>query len=134
MIHSAKKGFSLIELIVVVAIMAVLAAVIVPSVSGTREAAEEQAAKAAAGTLNLAQSQWRLVTNNVASWPGATNQSGCYDQIKQFMEYADTDWATFQKRYNENGGGYTLSFQSLDGNGKMQKVILTDKSGNTVAY
>ena len=133
MTHKTSKGFSLIELIVVVAVMAVLAAVIVPSVSGTKEAAEVQAAKAAAGTLNLAQSQWRLVTNNVTSWNSMVDTDR-YTEIAHYMEYADADWAAFQKRYNENGGGYTLTFQPLDASGKMQKVVLKDKSGAPVSY
>ena len=130
MIQRCKKGFSLIELIVVIAVMAVIAAVIVPSIGGTKEAAEEQAAKAAAGTLNLAQAQWRL-GNDVSTWDSKTDAAR-YTAIAAYMEYSDADWATFQARYPK----YTLQFQKLDPTtGKMRKVTLTRKSDSqTVNY
>jgi prepilin-type N-terminal cleavage/methylation domain-containing protein len=123
MIRRSIKAFSLIELIVVIAVMAAIAAVIIPSISGTREAAEQQTAISAAGTLNMAQVQWRLVTTNVTSWKTMSN-SDRYTAIAKYMEYADADWDTFQKHYPN----YTLSFLTLDGSNRMQKVTITRNS------
>lgn len=126
-----SRGFSLVELIVVIAVIAVIAAVIIPNVSGTNEAAKEQNAISAAGTLNMAQVQWRLAPKKadgtdctIADWPGSGNDEGCYNCLLNYMEYSET-WAAFQKRHT----GFTFTFQSMS-NGKMQKVIL--KKGDTV--
>jgi prepilin-type N-terminal cleavage/methylation domain-containing protein len=128
MTKRGKSGFSLIELIVVIAVMAVIAAVIVPSISGTREAAEEQAARAAAGALNLAQVQYRL-ENGTAAWSAAGNEAR-YGLIQPYMEYNES-WAAFCARYPN----FTFTFQGLDANGKMQKVVLTrTAAGTTVNY
>lgn len=129
MIRRSIKAFSLIELIVVIAVMAAIAAVIIPSISGTREAAEEQAAKAAAGTLNMAQVQYRL-EKGTSVWSSTTTDAGRYGLIQPYMEYNE-DWTAFQARYPK----YTFAFLGLDTNNKMQKVTLTKKSDNTtVSY
>jgi len=128
MIKRSKAAFSLIELIVVIAVMAVIAAVIIPSVSGTREAAEEQSAISAAGTLNLAQVQYRL-ENGTAGWSGKDDATR-YGLIQAYMEYNES-WTAFQARYPK----YSFAFQNLDANGKMVKVVLTKKTGGaTVSY
>lgn len=124
MIPRRKTGFSLIELIVVIAVMAAIAAVIVPAIGGTREAAEEQAAIAAAGTLNLAQVQYRL-EHGTATWTATGTNEGRYNLIQPYMEYNES-WAAFSARYPN----YTFAFQGLDNQGKMQKVALTRTADN----
>lgn len=122
------KAFSLIELVVVIAVMAVIAAVIVPSISGSKEAAEEQSALSAAGTLNLAQVQYRL-EHGTATWHATATDAGRYALIQSYLEYNES-WTAFQARYPK----YTFTFQDIDGNGKMQKVILKTASGKVITY
>ncbi len=113
--HS-KRGFSLVELIIVVAVMAAISAIIIPSISGTTQAAREQSAIAAAESLNMAQMQLRMRVGT-AGW-NAADDGACYALVDDYLEYAET-WANFQARH----AGYTFDFQPLS-NGHMQRVVL----------
>jgi len=120
-----KRGFSLVELIIVVAVMAAISAIIIPSISGTTEAAREQSAIAAAESLNMAQMQMRMRVGP-EGW-NAANDSACDAAVAPYLEYAET-WANFQARH----AGYTFDFQPLD-NGHMQRVILK-RGATTIDY
>ncbi len=48
-----QSAFSLVELVIVIAIIAVIAGIIIPSISGTNEAAKDQRAIAAAEALHF---------------------------------------------------------------------------------
>ncbi len=123
--HPKQNAFSLIELIVVIAVIAVISAVIIPSISGTREAARLQNAISAAGTLNLAQAQWRL-EKSPTDWSGKSD-SQRFALVKDYMEFVGgDDWAAFTGRYTP----YTFKFQDMTAAGKMQKVQIF-KSGET---
>jgi len=53
-IHNGNKGFTLVELLIVIAIMGVLAGVVVPNVTGFIGSGSEQAAKAELRTIQTA--------------------------------------------------------------------------------
>ena len=126
---SSRNGFSLVELIIVIAVIAIIATIIMPSISGTNQEAKLQNAIAAAGTLNMAQVQYRLV-NGASTWNSLADADR-YTAITPYMEYSDSNWASFKNRYN----GFSFAFQALDGNGHMQKVILTNNgNNNNVSY
>ena len=111
----------LIELIVVVAVMAIITATIIPSISGSREAATEQRAIAVAEALNLAQTRYRL-ENGTSAWAG--DNATKYGLIQGYLEYGE-GYAAFVAKY----APYTFTFQDLDGNGHMQKVTIANASG-----
>ncbi len=125
-----KSAFSLIELIVVVAVMAVLAAAIIPSISGTREAASDQRAIAAAEALNLAQTRYRM-EKGVSAWNAASGHSAKYLLLVPYLEYGDATLTAFQT--NRLGSGYTIEFQNSNASGVMQKVVLK-KGASTITY
>jgi type IV pilus assembly protein PilA len=74
-----SKGFSLIELLIVVAIILIIAAIAVPSFLHSRMAANESAAVAAVRTLNTAQISYQSTYPSVgfASTLGALAGSSC---------------------------------------------------------
>ncbi|MFA5257037.1 MAG: type II secretion system protein [Opitutales bacterium] len=122
-----NRAFSLIELIVVIAVMAIIAATIIPSISGTRDAATEQRAIAAAEALNLAQTRYRL-ENGTGHWDDNGGiDAARYALVQPYLEYGEA-YAAFTTRY----APYTFTFQPLV-SGHMQKVALA-KSGTPVPY
>ena len=58
-----KKGFTLIEIMIVVAIIAILAAIAIPNFMEYRKTSQENACAANIKTLNNATEAWRVKTN-----------------------------------------------------------------------
>mgnify|MGYP003763995051 CR=1 FL=1 len=75
-----KKGFTIVELMAVFAILAVIAAIAVPSFSGTIDKAKEKADEATINVLNRAIEQY-LIDNPDASLSGKD-----YDDLEEVLE------------------------------------------------
>ena len=60
----AKQGFSLIELLLVVAIILIIAAIAIPSLTRSRSAANESAAVAALRTINVGEATFASTYNS----------------------------------------------------------------------
>ena len=64
--HGESRGFSLIELLVVISLMAILASMVVPSYSGYTRAAKRSEAMQGLLSAQLAQAEWRARHANYA--------------------------------------------------------------------
>jgi prepilin-type N-terminal cleavage/methylation domain-containing protein len=74
-----KKAFTLIEILMVVAIIALLSAVGIPALLNSREGAKQQIKEVNVSTVNAAKDQWALLYNN----PAGTSVT--WDDIKEYI-------------------------------------------------
>jgi len=74
-----KKAFTLIEILIVVSIIALIAAVGVPSFLGARNAANDQIKDVNVSTVNAAKDQWSILYNQ----PVKTTVE--FDDIKEYI-------------------------------------------------
>jgi prepilin-type N-terminal cleavage/methylation domain-containing protein len=64
--HKGQKGFTLVELLVVFTLLGVLAAIILPSVTGVLSFSHTQAASAELATVQTAMDAMMAVTDNIS--------------------------------------------------------------------
>ena len=106
-----KNGFSLIELLIVVAIILIIAAIAVPSFLRSRIAANESAAVAAVRTVNTAQISYNSAypTVGFASTLGALSGTSCNPPNSTGACLIDTVLAGGQR------GGYNFALSNVSG-------------------
>ena len=117
---SNKKGFTLVELIVVIAIMAILAAVLVPTIVNKINDAKESAAKSdMSAVANAIQSEIISIKsglsdgNNKYVKEGTGNNAGKVDGIKDASENTLTE-GKITITY-EAANGFTIKHSDLSG-------------------
>jgi type IV pilus assembly protein PilA len=105
------KGFSLIELLIVVAIILIIAAIAVPSFLRSRIAANESAAVAALRTLNTAQISYNSAYPSVGYASSMANLGGtsCAPPSSSGACLIDTVLAAGQK------SGYSFALSNVSG-------------------
>jgi type IV pilus assembly protein PilA len=71
-----QRGFSLIELLIVVAIILIIAAIAIPNMIASRERANESAAVGAVRTLNTAQASYNVTYGQTVEYAGSLAMLG----------------------------------------------------------
>ncbi len=73
-----KRAFTLVEILIVVAILGLLAGIAIPNMIKVREGAEENACKSNMAMIEAAIEQWAL-DGNMASGTGVATNEGSWD-------------------------------------------------------
>jgi len=121
-----RKGFTLMEILVVVVIIGVLALMFLPETSRTKGMAELNLLKTKASALNLAQATYLSTygfNNALSTWSGKSNDER-YVLLKPFIGFPPPSLSDYVV------AGYTITFA----NDPQQPVGVLDPNGAAVTY
>ena len=109
-INQHKAGFTLIEVLLVVAILGILAGIVVVNLSGRQEKAMIRAARASIGAISTAIDLYEVDTGR---FPGSlnalTNDDGAPNWSVPYLKSAAVDPWGQQFNYSSSGNGYKVS-------------------------
>lgn len=93
-IRKDNKGFTLVELVVVIAILGILAAIAVPRLSKSRDSAEEAALNATIRTLNSA---YGMYVADTVDYTVPDTRAAALEAIKDYIK----DFEEVKTKYGE---------------------------------
>jgi type IV pilus assembly protein PilA len=96
-----KKAFTLVEILIVVAILGLIAAVGIPSFIGARQGAQENMKEINVATVNAAKDQWAIINNK------ASGSSVAWTNIAPYIGNNVTNISQL------NVGSYTLTIGNV---------------------
>ena len=117
-----KKAFTLIEILIVVSIIALLAAVGIPSFMNSRQGAEDQMKEVNIDTVNAAKDQWSILYNK----PVGTSVD--WDDIKDYIG------GGIDEQSDLNIGGDSISINDIGTSASYQRrASITDRTAEVNA-
>jgi type IV pilus assembly protein PilA len=136
--RNKQKGFSLIELLIVVAIILIIAAIAIPNLLRSKMAANEASAVASLRTLNTSavafQTTYQLLPTALSNFgPSTTPSSTAADLIDSLLAGATTTTTAKSGYYFTWTGGGTASTYQITAlpkdSSSGQRRFFTDQSG-----
>lgn len=110
---SNEKGFTLVELLIVVAIIGILAAIAIPQFSAYRQKAYDGAAKSDLANMAVAQDAYYVDNNTYAAAAGSLTGWVASQNVTVTITAADTNsWKATAKHSN---GSVTFTWDSAAG-------------------
>jgi type IV pilus assembly protein PilA len=135
--RNRQKGFSLIELLIVVAIILIIAAIAIPNLLRSKMAANEASAVATLRTLNTASISYQTAYNNyqpnlaslgpVAS--GTAPTSTAADLVDNVLANDPAVKSGYTFAYTLTAGTYTITATPVTVGVTGQRYFFTDPSG-----
>jgi len=134
--RNKQKGFSLIELLIVVAIILIIAAIAIPNLLRSRIAANEASAVSSLRTLNTAcitynstYQMYPATLTNLES-PGSGNpSSSSADLVDQVLAGGTKAGYTFTYAAGSSNVSYTINADPISVNQTGLRQFFTDQSG-----
>jgi type IV pilus assembly protein PilA len=134
--RNRQKGFSLIELLIVVAIILIIAAIAIPNLLRSKIAANQASAVGSLRTLNTSciaystsYGQFPAALTNLGPVSGGTASSTSADLIDSVLAGGTKSGYTFKYTAGNSNQSYTITATPITAATTGQNMYFTDQSG-----